>query len=122
MEARLRTIADEYAEGLHVMSLFHSPAVLRRAAEEVIEHLPDEPVSIVSTSMEGAALAAVCSVLAGDRIHAWHFLNMALPPDPSVKGAVVVVEPVDPGEGWRRMLLARLPKASVVIPAPGERR
>jgi hypothetical protein len=113
-----KTIAEEYAEGLVAMGLFHSPSVLRRAAEEVLEHLPDGPVSLVSTSMEGAALAALCSVMAERQVSGWHLVDVTFPIRAELERQVIVIEPVDPGEGWRSMVHERLPRAQVVIPAP----
>jgi hypothetical protein len=113
-----RRIAEEYAEGLAAMAMFHSPAILRRAAEEVLERLPGGPVSIVSTSIEGAALAAVCSILAEQQVSGWHMIDIAFPLRAELEKQVVVVEPIDPGAGWRNLLLKRLPGAQIVIPVP----
>src|SRR6266851_9523069 len=101
--------------GLRVMELLHDGPTLRCAAEEVVEQLPDGDVTMVATSAEGAALAAVCAALAPGRRLTWQMVNL-IRPYRGTTSKVVVVDAIDPGTGWREAVLYRFPDATFVFP------
>ncbi len=96
------------------MSDFHTGEELARAAHALVAQLPQGRVVLVSTSVEGAAIAAVTSALLSRRDIQWFLISTnrrtALP-----DGKVVVVEPVDAGEGWRRTMRSVIPGAEIFI-------
>jgi hypothetical protein len=86
---------------------------LARAARALERQLPREPLALMSTSVEGAALAAVCAT-SRDLDATWQLVNLLnAPPVPDGRRPVMI-EPVDPGEGWRHAVLDRYPNALVM--------
>lgn len=101
------------------MERVHKGAELRAAADEILATLPTGSLELVATSIQGAGIAAACAALRTEPT-TWSQINLALERQPSER-AVVVVEPVDPGEGWRGMVRACFPNARVAVPTPAAR-
>ena len=101
-------------EALSRMADFHAGEELVRAANSLIDQLPPGRVVLVSTTVEGAAIAAVMSALSSARDVSWYLINPSrrakLP-----EGHVVLIEPVDAGEGWRRTMESIIPGAEIFI-------
>jgi hypothetical protein len=96
------------------MTEFHSGEELVRAAHSMIDRLPPGRVVLVSTTIEGAAIAAVISALTSGRDVSWYLISPARRAD-LPEGQVVVVEPVDAGDGWRRTIESVIPGAEILI-------
>jgi hypothetical protein len=109
------TLAAKYTRDEAEMNRLHDGEALRIAAEYVLAQLPAGPLFLISTSAQGAALAAVCAVTRRAPTR-WQFVNALLDPV-AASGRVVVVEPIDGGAGWREALLRRYPDADFVFAA-----
>jgi hypothetical protein len=103
-----------YRRRLRQMDALHDGDQLADAAASVLSQLPAGSLTLLSTSPQGVALAAVCAATRGDSTR-WSALDL-LDPGPQDTGGVVVVEPVDAGPGWRRSVSARLPSARFAFP------
>jgi hypothetical protein len=90
----------------------HAGDVLRDLAEYVYHRLPTGPVTLLSLSVEGCALAAVVATLRNDDT-TWQQFALA-GPHPERHGKTVVVEPVLLGSGVLQSLKELLPDADVV--------
>ena len=112
-------LIDDYRAGLQAMGTLHRGEVMESAARSVLSRLPRGPLSLVTTSVEGAALAAVCCVLAPESGLRWEYVCLDRPARFDGHGIIVAVEPVDPGPWWRQALAQRLPSATVVIATTG---
>jgi hypothetical protein len=113
--SRLRTrdsLADAYGEAQQKMLEIHDGYALAEAAEEVLSQLPAGPVSLLATSVEGVALAAVCAARRADGTD-WQRVDHGRR-DRTLAHRPVVVEPVDGGSGWRKAILRRHPDAVFV--------
>ena len=85
---------------------------LRRWADAVLRRLPPGPVTLVATSVEGCALAAVVAAQR-DEPTTWDQLALGRP-QPKCKGTVVVVEPLRLGDGLLNTLRRTVPGAEVI--------
>jgi hypothetical protein len=96
------------------MADYHSGEELARTAHSLISRLPPGPVVLVSTTIEGAAIAAVMSAFSAAQDVPWYLISPSrrakLP-----EGHVVLIEPVDAGEGWRRTMETVIPGAEIFI-------
>lgn len=101
-------------KALSRMADFHAGEELVRAAQALTATLPHGRVVLVSTSVEGAAIAAVASALLPTRDVHWFLISASRRAD-LPDGKVVVVEPVDAGEGWRTTMKAVIPGAQIFI-------
>lgn len=90
----------------------HHGAALRTWAEAAVRALPIGPLTLVSTSSEGSALAAVISALR-DQPTRWQTISLGRPPA-GLTGAVAVIEAVQLGDGARASIAALLPHALVL--------
>lgn len=107
-------IGGEFVLASQAMREIWDGESLLRAAHQVIAAAPPGRVTFVTTSTEGAALAAVCATLRGDG-SSWRRVNL-LAPAPTLAGTVVFVEPVLPGRVWRDAVERHHPEAVVVVP------
>src|SRR5258708_29125792 len=104
-------LAAEYRVGLEAMYALHDGETIEAAARSILAKLPRGPLALVTTSVEGAALAAVCCVLAGHADLRWEYVSLGRPVDSLPDVPVVAIEPIHPG-AWRREALASpLPRA-----------
>lgn len=99
MVLETRYLADEYAAASEGMEALRDGHALRSAAAAVARRLPPGRLALLSTSPEGAALAAVCASTRSAPT-SWQLIHLAYPPRVHPDAHVVVVEPVDPGCGW----------------------
>jgi hypothetical protein len=116
-------VPEAIAQGAAAAAVLHDGPALRCAAEEVLENLPDGNVVLIATSVESAALAASCAVMAPSRTISWQFVN-PLWRYPQHAATLVAVAPLDPGEGWKAALANRFPGIRFVFPQtamPGDR-
>ena len=110
----METLAMRYARLQAEMQTLRSGDSLAAAADAVEGALPHRPLVLVSTSDEGAGLAAVCAASRGVRT-TWMKVNLLAPPNPAENVEVVVVEPVDAGAAWRQAVDRVYPDARVLI-------
>jgi hypothetical protein len=88
---------------------------LHEAAEHVLGDVPSlGRIAFLSSSVEGAALAAVCAVLRADGSH-WRHVNL-LAPAAEPADPVVFVEPVFPGRAWQDAVDRAYPGCMTSIP------
>ena len=113
-------LAERYLDVMSKAETLHEGGQLSRVALDVIKVLPSGPVWMVSTSLEGTSVAAACSALAPDRRISWDRVTLTRPIRAPRGASVVVVEPSDPGDGWRQMVKRQLPRAQVLIVNSGE--
>jgi len=93
------SLAAQYAAYAASMHELRDGRTLRLAADSVASSLPPGPLVLLSTSPEGAALAAVCA--ASRRAPtSWQLIHLAYPPSVPPMTRIVMVEPIDPGRGW----------------------
>jgi hypothetical protein len=111
-------LAQHFADGCAAMCGLRDGIVLREAAEHVLDDLPAGRLAFVSSSVEGAALAAVCATLRADGSH-WCQVNL-LAPTPDKSDPVVFVEPAFPGRAWQDAINRAYPGCMTRI-APGAR-
>jgi hypothetical protein len=107
------SLAASYLEGQEQVQALSDGSCLRAAATSVLSQLPSGPLTLVSTSTAGAALAATCAALRSEPTH-WQAIDLLLPTP--IEGAVAVVEPIDAGDGWRGALTRHYPGAEVFLP------
>jgi hypothetical protein len=109
----METLAERYGRLQEEMDKLYEGGALSAAAALLLDVLPGGPVTLLSTSDHGVGVAAVCASRRPSTT--WRKTNLLSPlPAPTV-GAVVVVEPIDPGAGWRQAVAHRHPGAQVVI-------
>ena len=97
------------------MEQLHAGDRLSAAAAEVASQLPESKVTLLSTSIEGAAIAAVCA--AQHPMSTWRLVELAWQPVVVSDAPIVFVEPVEPGRAWRSAVHGRYPDAAVIIAA-----
>jgi hypothetical protein len=107
---------NELDADLEAVAALHEGAALVAAVKSVLGQLPGGRVHLLSTSAEGCALAAGCVLLAPLRAVSWHLTSLTRVDPLLPDGALVVVEAVDPGVGWRRAVERRFPTAAVCLP------
>lgn len=110
-EAR-ETTTSWFAERLAEQRAAHSGATLNQWASEVLLELPSGPVTLLSLSVEGCALAAVVAASRQDAT-SWEQLALGRPHRELV-GIPVVLEPAQLAEGALRVLERTLPGAVVI--------
>jgi hypothetical protein len=91
----------------------HDARLLRTWAEGVLGRLPAGRLTLLSTSVEGCALAAVIGALR-DEPTTWEQLALGRPQEDRDGGGVVVVEVVRLGDGLLEALDALLPGVPVI--------
>lgn len=109
------TLAEIYAERQAQMITVYDGVRLRALVDEVLKMLPDGPLVILSTSDQGAGIAAAVAALREDPTH-WSRVDLLLPMDIPANSSVVVVEPIHGGAAWREAVERRWPTATVVVP------
>jgi len=90
----------------------HDGEALARWAALVLRQLPAGPISLLSLSVEGCALAAVVAASRAEPT-TWEHCTLQRPPVKN-KGAKVVVEAVRLGKGVREELENYLPDAPIL--------
>jgi hypothetical protein len=98
-----RTLLDDYMASEERMRLLHDGAALRRAVEAILAQLPVGHVTLLATSPEGIGLAAATAARRHEPTD-WQPLHAVVGLQGEIRGSVVIVEPVDPGCGWRSMI------------------
>lgn len=110
----MENLAERYARLQDEMDRLYLGSTISAAAEAVLAELPAGRVTLVSTSDHGAGLAAVCASRRTDKT-TWRKVNLVAPNTSEVEGDVVVLEPVDPGVGWRQAVERSYPGARVIV-------
>jgi hypothetical protein len=113
-EEPVETLADRYVRLRTEMTMLRSGAAISVAADAVEAELPSCDVVLVSTSDEGAALAAVCASRRS-RDTSWMKVNLLAAEPIEDAATVVVIEPIDAGAAWRQAVDRAYPGARVVI-------
>jgi len=109
------SLLARYVRGQDEMDRLHDGRLLRVAARSVLAQVPDGSVTLLATSEAGAGLAAACAVLR-EQPTKWRHINVLTDGNEAIDPVVVVLDPVDAGEGWRAALLRRFPVAIFVTP------
>jgi len=93
--------------------------VLCATAADLARRLPPTgSVVLLGGSQEGLALAAVITAHRGNAPTSWAPLELRSGPQQMPDGVrVFVVEPVDGGLGWRKLVNLAYPEAEVLIPS-----
>lgn len=89
----------------------HDGANLIAAARERCRALPDGPVTLLSTSAEGVALAGAIIAL---RAAPTSWRQVTLRQRAAIDGTVAIVEMVRLGDGLRAAMLQRYPEALIL--------
>jgi hypothetical protein len=114
MKWRGSKLIEEYAAGQAKMRRVRDGAALLAAARELLERLPAGELTLAATSLEGVALAAVCSALR-DEPTDWTRIDLTAPRPTTIPEALVVIEPVGGGAGWRGAVEAHYPGALILV-------
>ena len=110
----METLAIRYARLQTEMQTLRSGDSLAAAADAVEGALPHRPLVLVSTSDEGAGLAAVCAASRGVGT-SWMKVNLLAPQFGEENVEVVVVEPIHAGVAWRQAVDRIYPGARILI-------
>ena len=110
----MESLAQRYARLQQEMDSLYLGGALIAAAEAVLAELPAGPLTLLSTSDQGAGLAAACASRRVDET-AWRKVNLVAPVAVAAERRVVVIEPVDPGAGWRQAVKRSYPGAEVIV-------
>jgi hypothetical protein len=113
-EDTVERLATRYVRLQNEMRKLRSGEALAAAVDAVERELPSEPVVLISTSDEGAGLAAACAVRLG-RAARWMKVDLLAAEPVLDEWRVVVVEPVDAGAAWRQAVERAYPGARVLI-------
>ncbi|MDQ2983079.1 MAG: hypothetical protein M3R70_04000 [Actinomycetota bacterium] len=108
------TLADLYLQLEAEMDELHDGAALAAGVRAVLGQLPDGPVMLVSTSDQGAGLAAACAAQRGEPT-LWRKVNLRLPFPSPASHSLVIVDPVEGGAGWRRAVERAYPGARLIV-------
>jgi hypothetical protein len=108
------SLAGQYAAAIDKMEALRDGRALQAAAAGVADRLPPGRLALLSTSPEGTALAAVCAV-ARSAPTSWQLINLGYPPTVALGFRVVVIEPLDPGQGWQAAVRRHYPHADLVF-------
>lgn len=110
----MEMLADRYVRLKAEMQTLGVGDALSAAADAVGSVLPPHDVVLVSTSIEGAGVAAVCAARRGDRTR-WMKVELLAPESVPDGANVVVVEPVDAGAAWRQAVERVYPGATILV-------
>ncbi len=89
------------------------------ASHQLTEHLrayPGHNLELITTSVEGVAIAATCAAADSVRSITWRLVHLA--GEHVSADDVLVVEPVDAGAGWQSAVRSRFPRARFFFPKP----
>jgi hypothetical protein len=109
-----RTLLDDYVAAETQMRALYDGRALGRAVDAVLAQLPAGDVTLLATSPAGLGLAAATAASRREPTR-WQPLNGTIGVEEAVVGQAVIVEPVDPGSGWRSMISRVVPGASFVF-------
>lgn len=110
----METLAVRYARLQKEMDGLYAGDAISAAADRVLAELPAGPLTLISTSDQGAGLAAVCASRRSDAT-SWRKVSLVAPNAVGTRGDVVVIEPVDAGTGWRQAVERSYPGSRVVV-------
>jgi hypothetical protein len=108
------SLAELYAIRQDEMNAVYDGAVLRERADRLLKLLPPGPVVLVSTSEQGAGIAAAAAALRTDET-SWRRVDPLLPVGLSETATVVIVEPIQGNSAWRQAVERRWPAARVMV-------
>lgn len=94
------SLLDHYMAAEARMHSLHEGAALHRAVDAILAQLPPGCVTLLATSPEGIGLAAATAMCRREAT-SWQPLNATIGVQNAIAGHAVVVEPIDPGPGWR---------------------
>jgi hypothetical protein len=110
----METLAVRYARLREEMDELYDGGALAAAAETVLAELPSGPLTLISSSDQGAGLAAVCASRR-DAETVWRKVNLVGERPVRTDGRVIIIEPLDPGAGWGRAVERLYPGARVLF-------
>jgi hypothetical protein len=108
------SLLERYLHDEERMDEVYNGAVLRQAAARLVCRLPGGPVELLSTSEQGAGLAAACAALRKSPTR-WRKIDLMLSDQRGGHGKRVLVEIVDPGTAWQDAVSRRLPDAEIIF-------
>ena len=108
------TLLSQYAQLEAQMNTVYEGDALRRIAQALSRRLGSGPLVLLSTTRQGAGLAAACAAGRSEATW-WRQVDLLLTPELPDGAAPVFVEVVDPGAGWQDFALARYPGARFVF-------
>jgi hypothetical protein len=108
------TLLDDRLAAEAEMRVLHDGTALRGAVNAVLAQLPSGYVTLVGTSPQGIGLAAAAAACRREPT-AWQPLDPRLGLQEGSSGHTVIVEPVDPGPGWRSLIKRAIPDATFVF-------
>jgi hypothetical protein len=109
-----RSLLTEYAEREAQMDTVYEGEVMRRTALAVGRRLGQGRLILLSTTRQGAGVAAACAAARGEAT-SWRQIDLMLAPEVPTGATPVFVEVVDPGQGWRDFVIGRYPEARFVF-------
>lgn len=110
----METLATRYVRLQEEMQTLRFGESLAAAADAVEAALPRRRLLLISTSDEGAGLAAVCASRRGAGT-AWMKVNLLAAEPVADDVDVVVVEPVDAGAAWRKAVERVYPGSCLLV-------
>ena len=110
------TLLDDYLAAEAQMRVLHDGAALRRAVDAILPQLPGGQITLLATSPQGIGIAAATAARRREPT-AWQLLDVRLGVQEVIAGRAVIVEPVEPGDGWRSMIGRIVPGCTFVFPA-----
>jgi hypothetical protein len=108
------TLAQLYSERQGRMNALHDGAHLRASLRRVLEQLPAGRLVLLSTSEQGAGLAAAAAASRPEPTF-WRRVDAMLPVDLPSNVPIVIVEPIEGDTAWRQMIKHRWPTAIVIV-------
>lgn len=108
------SLLERYVRDEELMDELHDGTVLRQYAAQVVHRLPRGPVELLSTSRQGAGLAAACAALRTEPTR-WRELDLLLRASWQSCGQVVLVEMINPGAAWQNAVFRRFPDAQLIF-------
>ena len=107
-------LLERYLQGEQRMDELFDGAVLRRLAERLTRRLGSGRVELLSTSEQGAGLAAACAAMRKAPTR-WGKVDLLLGAHAASDHRLFLVEILDPGAAWRDIVSRRFPQASFLF-------
>jgi hypothetical protein len=96
----------------------HGATALLAAVRRIAPRVPSGPQVLVTTSVEGIALAGAVIGATGRSDVTWELADLAAPASVPSGGNHVIIDSLDPGCGWLEALVERYPGATLLTADP----
>jgi hypothetical protein len=114
-EAMASPLAEETAALELRMRAILEGETLRRAVADTLAKLPGGRLALLSTSDEGAGIAAACAAQRTEPT-IWRRVRLNFPAESTNAHRAIFVEPVKPTGAWYTAMKRRFPDAELVTP------